>query len=42
MRLCGTSGNIVEPIDVKLVCCGIEPVVYLHPQKIQFETRIIG
>lgn len=42
LKLSGTNNFVVEPVRVRLVCCGIEPVVYLHPHFIAFDTRIIG
>lgn len=30
------------PLATRLRCISIEPVVYLHPQKVAFETQIIG
>lgn len=42
LKLSGTGQFLVEPVNVRLVCCGIEPVVYLQPHFIGFDTRIIG
>ena len=42
LKLSGTNQFIVEPIRTRLICCGIEPVVYLQPHNIAFDTRILG
>ena len=42
LRLCGTEGVVVEPVKVDIQCCGIEPVAYIKPQKIDFGSKIIN
>ena len=42
LKVVGTQGKNLEPIQVTLLCFGIEPVVYLQPQRVFFDNIIIG
>lgn len=35
------ASRIVEPIDKRIKCEGIQPIIYIHPQTIEFENAVI-